>query len=151
MKRKSNLVFIGLASLCAAAFFGGCSQVPLLDPKGPIGDTERFVIIASFVLMLIVVIPVVIMTLIFPWKYRASNANATYTPKWSRSVKIESVIWLVPALIVILLGTLVWITTHRLDPYKPIDTGVKPINIQAVSMDWKSNNTAGRHRGCALC
>ena len=137
MKRLRYFVYYGLPALGIALLLGGCDHVVLLDPKGPIGDTERFVIIASFVLMLIVVIPVVIMTLIFPWKYRASNANATYTPKWSRSVKIESVIWLVPALIVILLGTLVWITTHRLDPYKPIDTGVKPINIQAVSMDWK--------------
>jgi cytochrome o ubiquinol oxidase subunit 2 len=137
MKRIKHFLFHGLPALGTAVFLGGCSQALLLDPKGPIGDTERFVIIASFVLMLIVVIPVVVMTLLFPWKYRASNVNATYTPKWSHSVKIEWVIWLVPAVIVTLLGTLVWITTHRLDPYKPIDAGVKPINIQAVSMDWK--------------
>jgi cytochrome o ubiquinol oxidase subunit 2 len=137
MKRIRYFLFCGLPAMGIALLLGGCDHVLLLDPKGPIGDTERFVIIASFVLMLIVVIPVVVMTLIFPWKYRASNTKATYTPKWSRSVKIESVIWLVPAVIVILLGTLVWTTTHRLDPYKPIDTGVKPINIQAVSMDWK--------------
>jgi cytochrome o ubiquinol oxidase subunit II len=137
MKRIKYVFFCGLPAMGIALLLGGCDHLLLLDPKGPIGDTERFVIIASFVLMLIVVIPVVVMTLIFPWKYRASNPKATYTPKWSSSVKIESVIWLVPAVIVILLGTLVWTTTHRLDPYKPIDTGVKPINIQAVSMDWK--------------
>ena len=109
----------------------------LFDPKGPIGDAERFVIIAAFVLMLIVVIPVFVMAFWFPWKYRASNTKATYMPKWSHSGKIELVIWLVPVAIVTALGILVWSTTHRLDPYKPIDAGVKPISIEAVSLDWK--------------
>jgi hypothetical protein len=31
------------------------------------------------------------------------------------------------------LGILVWDTTYHLDPYKPIDSAVKPINIEAVS------------------
>jgi cytochrome o ubiquinol oxidase subunit 2 len=137
MNRKSDLVFIGLLSLCTALFLGGCSDILLFNPKGPIGNAERFVIIASIALMLIVVIPVFIMAFLFPRKYRASNTKATYMPKWSRSGKIELVIWLVPAIIITVLGILIWNTTHRLDPYKPIDTGVKPISIEAVSLDWK--------------
>ncbi len=109
----------------------------LLDPKGPVGDSERFVIIVSFALMLIVVIPVVVMALWFPWKYRATNTKAVYSPKWSRSVKIEWVIWLIPAAIVTSLSILVWNTTYHLDPYKPIDSAVKPVTIEAVSLDWK--------------
>ncbi len=109
----------------------------LFNPKGPIGDAERFVIIVAIALMLIVVIPVVFMVFLFPRKYRATNTKATYMPNWSRSVKIELVIWLVPAIIIIVLSILIWNTTHRLDPYKPIDTGVKPISIEAVSLDWK--------------
>jgi cytochrome o ubiquinol oxidase subunit 2 len=112
-------------------------HILLFNPKGPIGNAERFVIIASIALMLIVVIPVFIMAFLFPRKYRASNTKATYMPKWSRSGKIELVIWLVPAIIITVLGILIWNTTHRLDPYKPIDTGVKPISIEAVSLDWK--------------
>jgi len=137
MNKKSDWVFIGLLSLCTAFFLGGCSDILLLNPKGPIGDAERFVIIASIALMLIVVIPVFIMVFLFPRKYRASNIKATYMPKWSRSGKIELVIWLVPTIIITVLGILIWNTTHRLDPYKPIDTGVKPINIEVVSLDWK--------------
>jgi cytochrome o ubiquinol oxidase subunit II len=137
MKRIKKFVFIGLSSLCAASFLEGCGQLLLFEPKGPIGATERFVIIAAFGLMLIVVIPVVLMALWFPWKYRASNNKATYAPKWSRSGKIEWIIWLVPAVIVTVLGILVWTTTYHLDPYKSIDTGVRPVNIEAVSLDWK--------------
>lgn len=137
MKKKSNLVFIGLASLCAAALFGGCSQIPLLDPKGPIGDGERIVIIAAFVLMLIVVIPVFILSHWFSWKYRASNTKATYSPKWSYSLKIDLAMWGVPIAIVMALGVVSWWGTHSLDPYKPVASGVKPISIEVVSLDWK--------------
>ena len=137
MKKIKNSVFGGMAALLGLVMLQACNQVPLLDPKGPIGLSERFVIIAAIALMLIVVIPVAIMTLLFPWKYRATNAKADYAPKWSRSVKIELIIWLVPAVIVTILGLLVWKTTRQLDPYKPIDAGVAPIHIEAVSLDWK--------------
>jgi cytochrome o ubiquinol oxidase subunit II len=46
-------------------------------------------------------------------------------------------VWLVPTLIVGALGVLVWTSTHRLDPYKPIESGVPAIEVEAVSMDWK--------------
>lgn len=137
MKIFNKIVLIGLLPLCAALFLAGCSQTLLFDPKGPIGDTERFVIIVSFALMLIVVIPVFIMAIWFPWRYRGSNTTAPYDPKWSHSARIESVIWLVPAIIVTFLGIIVWKTTHQLDPHKPIETGVTPIVIEAVSLDWK--------------
>jgi cytochrome o ubiquinol oxidase subunit II len=137
MNNKSDWVLIGLLSLCTAFFLGGCSDMLLFNPKGPIGDSERFVIIVAIALMLIVVIPVSIMVFLFPGKYRSTNPKATYMPKWSRSAKIEWVIWLVPAVIITVLATLIWHFTFRLDPYKPIDTGVKPINIEVVSMDWK--------------
>ena len=133
-------VYTHLASLllffCTVTFLGGCSEMVLLDPKGPVGETERFVIITAFVLMLIVVIPVIIMAFWFPWKYRADK-NAEYTPKWSYSLKIELVVWLVPAAIVTCLGILVWHTTYRLDPAKAIDSAAEPLTIEAVSLDWK--------------
>jgi cytochrome o ubiquinol oxidase subunit 2 len=137
MKRKKNLVMIGLLSLFGVVFLGGCSNILLFHPKGPIGDAERFVIIVAIALMLIVVIPVAVMDVLFPRKYRSTNPKATYMPKWSRSAKIEWVVWLVPAVIITILGTLIWHFTVHLDPYKPIDTGVKPLNIEVVSMDWK--------------
>jgi cytochrome o ubiquinol oxidase subunit 2 len=137
MNKKCDLVLMGLLLLCTALFLVGCSDVLLFNPKGPIGDAQRFVIITSIALMLIVAIPVFIMVILFSRKYRASNTKATYMPKWSHSAKIEWVVWLVPVAIVTVLGTLVWHFTFHLDPYKPIDTGVKPINIEAVSMDWK--------------
>ncbi len=137
MKRKKYSVLAGLASLGAAIFLGGCSSILLFDPKGPIGEAERFLIIAAIALMLIVIIPVFIMAVWFPLKYRASNTKSTYMPKWSYSAKIDLVMWAVPIAIVTVLSILAWTSTHALDPYKPIPSANPPVNIEAVSLDWK--------------
>jgi cytochrome o ubiquinol oxidase subunit 2 len=136
VKKIGYLASVGLSSLCAASFLGGCSNVLLFDPKGPIADAERLLIIAAFALMLIVVIPVFIMTFWFARRYRASNSKAVYTPKWNHSARIDLVVWLVPIAIIMALGILAWSATYRLDPYKAIDNGAKPMNIEAVSLDW---------------
>jgi cytochrome o ubiquinol oxidase subunit II len=137
MKNMTCSVFVVLSSLCAATLLGGCSTMLLFDPQGPIGKEERFLIIAALVLMAIVVIPVWFMAFWIPRKYKASNTSATYMPKWSYSAKIDFFIWAVPLAIVTVLSILAWTRTHSLDPYKPIPSGHEPVNIQAVSLDWK--------------
>jgi cytochrome o ubiquinol oxidase subunit 2 len=114
----------------------GCNMT-LLDPKGQIGIDEKNLIITATLMMLLVVIPVIIMTFVFAWKYRASNTKATYAPDWAHSNKIEVVVWGVPTLIVIALGILIWKSSHDLDPYKPLDSDIKPVNIEVVMIDWK--------------
>ncbi len=109
----------------------------LFDPKGPIGEAERFLIIAAIVLMALIVIPVFIMAFWFPLKYRASKKEATYLPKWRSSTKIDLFMWAMPMAIVTVLAILAWTKTHELDPYKPIPAAEKPITIEAVSQDWK--------------
>jgi cytochrome o ubiquinol oxidase subunit II len=137
MKKKAYAVLAGLLSLGAVTCLGGCSTILLLDPKGPIGESERFVILTAIALMAIVVIPVFIMAFWFPRKYRAANTASTYMPKWSYSGKIDLVMWAVPIAIVTVLAILAWTRTHELDPYKPIASAEKPITIEAVSLDWK--------------
>jgi cytochrome o ubiquinol oxidase subunit 2 len=136
MKKKKYFVFAGLLSL-AVTLLGGCSTILLFNPKGPIGESERFLILAAIGLMAIVVIPVFIMAFLFSVRYRASNTASKYMPKWSYSGRIDMVMWGVPIAIIIVLGTLTWHMTHKLDPYKPISSVHKPVNIQAVSLDWK--------------
>ena len=137
MKSKKPFILVGLSALCAVTFLGGCSTILLFDPKGPIGEAERFVIIAAIGLMLIVVIPVLIMAFWFPRKYRDSNTESTYMPKWSHSATIEFFMWGVPVVIVTALAILAWTSTYSLDPYKPIPSADKPINIEAICLDWK--------------
>src|SRR3546814_7170981 len=87
-----------------------------------------------------------VLIVLFAWRYRESNKDATYTPDWDHSTKIELVIWSVPLLIIICLGAVTWLGTHVLDPYRPIerleharpvDPAVKPIEVDVVALDWK--------------
>jgi cytochrome o ubiquinol oxidase subunit II len=137
MKINKYSVFVGLLSLSAVTLLSGCSTMVLFDPKGPVGESERFVIITAAVLMAIVVVPVFIMAFWIPRKYRASNTEATYLPKWSRSVKIELFMWGGPIVIVTLLAILAWTRTHSLDPYNSIPSAAEPLTIEAVCLDWK--------------
>jgi cytochrome o ubiquinol oxidase subunit 2 len=99
---------------------------------GPIALAEQSLLVDAVGLMLIVVVPVFVMAFLFAWRYRSSNANARYAPDWSQSVAVDAVIWLLPAAIIVLLGLMVWRSTHRLDPYRPIDSAVEPIKVEAM-------------------
>ncbi|CAI0859178.1 cytochrome o ubiquinol oxidase subunit II [Serratia ficaria] len=137
MRLKKYNKSIGMMSLIAATvMLSGCNMV-LMNPKGAIGVEQRTLIITAIALMLIVVIPVIFMAFAFAWKYRASNKNAKYSPNWAHSNKIEAVVWTIPIIIIAILGTITWKTTHELDPFKPIVTDKKPMTIEVVSLDWK--------------
>ncbi|MDF1760724.1 MAG: ubiquinol oxidase subunit II [Coxiellaceae bacterium] len=116
----------------------GCKHMSLLDPQGRIAQAEMRLLVDAVILMLIVVIPVIIMTLCISWRYRASNAKADYRPNWAHSNKIEAVCWGVPIVIIAILAVMTWVSTHALDPYKPIEIeGKKPVVIQVVALDWR--------------
>ena len=115
----------------------GCSNLDILNPKGSVGLAERDLIATSVWAMLIVVVPVILLTLLFAWRYRASNKAAEYRPTWAHSTGIEIVIWTIPALIILFLAVLTWKTTHELDPYRPLESPVKPIDVEVVALDWK--------------
>ncbi|MBB1371952.1 MULTISPECIES: ubiquinol oxidase subunit II [Pseudoalteromonas] len=129
-----NLCNIALASTVLA--LSGCKG-GILDPKGQIGIDEKNLIIIATVLMLLVVIPVIVMTLYFAWKYRDTQTHEIYAPKWAHSNKIEAVVWAVPIVIVVILGVITWQSTQALDPYKPIEGKGKHLTVEVVSLNWK--------------
>jgi cytochrome o ubiquinol oxidase subunit 2 len=109
----------------------------LFNPQGDIGMQEKDLILISMGLMLLVVIPVILLTLYFAWRYRETNTKATYSPKWAHSTKIEIVVWTIPCVIVAVLAVLIWTSTHALDPYKPIESKAKPVRVEVVALNWK--------------
>ena len=133
---RSSTRLSGVLTFFVAALLSGC-DMSVLDPKGQIAADEKSLIITATLLMLVVVVPVIFLTLYFAWKYRETNTEATYMPNWSYSHRIEAVVWAVPCAIILVLVTITWKTTHSLDPYKPLESTVKPITIDVVSLDWK--------------
>jgi cytochrome o ubiquinol oxidase subunit II len=127
---RTSLVLAGTISL------GGCSE-GILNPQGPIAAAERLLMINSTAIMLVVVVPVILATLGFAWWYRSSNPRAIRSDDHSYEGRLEFVLWSIPALIVILLGGVIWIGSHQLDPRAPISAKATPLDIEVVALDWK--------------
>lgn len=140
---QRRLLAAGLALL--TPLLGGCDMV-VMQPFGDIAVQQADLILISTILMLLIIVPVMVLTFYFAWKYRSSNQDADYAPDWDHSARLEIVIWSAPLAIIIALGTITWISTHKLDPYRPLDRidaarpipgGTKPLTVEVVALDWK--------------
>lgn len=123
----------------------GCNTV-VLNAAGDVASQQGKLIVIATVLMLLIIVPVIILTILFAWRYRHTNKDATYSPDWDHSTALELVIWAAPLLIIIALGAVTWISTHTLDPYaklRRLDAGrelavdAKPLVVEVVALDWK--------------
>ncbi len=128
--RVVRLAILGLAILPA-----GCSGV--LNPAGPIASAERTILLTSLVIMLAIVVPTLLATVAFAWWFRAGNTKARRRPDWTYSGKVELVVWSIPFLVILFLGGITYVGAHKLDPYRPLDGKVTPLEIEVVSLDWK--------------
>jgi cytochrome o ubiquinol oxidase subunit II len=118
----------------------------LMNPFGDVAMQQRDLLIRSTLLMMLIIVPVIVLTLVFAWRYRQSNKNAVYEPEWDHSTQLELVIWAAPLLIIICLGALTWLGTHLLDPYRPVSRLAKgqdlpgdaqTLQVEVVALDWK--------------
>ena len=92
----------------------------VMNASGDIARQQGQLIVISTLLMLLIIVPVIALTVLFAWRYRQNNKAAKYEPDWDHSTQLELVIWGAPLLIIIALGLLTWISTHLLDPYRPL-------------------------------
>lgn len=125
------LVLIGFLAYLAVA------DVAVLDPKGMIADQQKQLLIIATLLMLIVVLPVFFLTFFIAWRYRANNRRADYRPDWDHDKRLEAVWWGVPLIIIVVLSIITWVTTHKLDPYRALESDQPPVKVQVVALQWK--------------
>jgi cytochrome o ubiquinol oxidase subunit II len=133
------------AAIAPAIMLGGC-DLQVLYPAGDVAAQQAHILAVSTGLMLLIVVPVMAVTVLFAWRYRASNREATYRPDWEHSTMLELLIWSAPLLIIIAVGAITWISTHTLDPYRrlaqiapgePVPANSKPLEVEVVALDWK--------------
>ena len=129
------LVLFGIVSIGLVIFFH--DSISILNPQGLIAKKQTNLILTSTLIMQFVVLPVLLMTFIIAWRYRADNKKATYRPNWDFSLLAECLWWGIPFLIVTTLSVITWRACHELDPFKPLNSTVKPLKIQVVSLQWK--------------
>lgn len=138
IKGKFGLVvLLLLTGLLAAGVYMVTANTDVLNPAGIIGEKERRLIVISFLLTMIVVVPVFALTIYIVWKYHEGNTAAKYSPEWDHSRLLESLWWGVPMLIITILAVITWNSSHQLDPARAIVSNKKPVNIQVVALEWK--------------
>jgi len=104
--------------LLGMLLLAGCSTEPhsFLHPASVTATSQRDLMIWAFGLMLVVLIPVWVMAIWFPWRHREGNGRADDRPDRTQSTLIEAVVWIVPGILVVAVSTLAWGYTHDLVP-----------------------------------
>src|SRR6202045_2647607 len=134
---SASAMWLRAISMTSAAMLMASCNEGVLDPHGPVGKAERVILFDSTAIMLAVVIPVIVLTLVFAWWFRARNKRARYRPDWEYSGRIEMIIWSIPALIILFLGGIAWTGSHDLDPPLPLAESTPPLDIEVISLDWR--------------
>lgn len=124
-------------SLGGLLLLGGCSEMGLLDPAGPVARDARAMFFNAVVIMLMIIVPIILLTFYFAWRYSADRPRGRYAPDWSYSGRLELLVWSIPALVVVFLGGIAWIGSHQLEPSRPLPSKLPTMEIQAISLDWK--------------
>ena len=131
-------IFI-LSFLSLGFFYLKSVNIPILEPKGLIAQKELDLIYFALILALFVVIPVFSLLIIFLIRYREGNKKSSlrYNPNLSGSKVLESIWWVIPTIIILILSIVTWQSSYQLDPFKPISSNLKPLNIEVVALDWR--------------
>ncbi len=133
---RAKLRAPNIAAMAAMLLLTSCEPA-VLDPQGSVGIAEKTILIDSLAIMLAIVVPTLLAIGAFAWWFRASNKRAKYLPNWEYSGQVELVTWSIPLLVIILLGGVIWISAHSLDPAEKLASDKKPLEVQVVSLDWK--------------
>lgn len=139
MKKLPIIVFILVLVFVFSWFTYLLTTVDLevLNAKGIIAQKQSYLIIYSMALMLAIAIPVILIGYIVAFKYRAGNKKSKYLPDWTGNNYIKFGYWGFFISLAFLFFVVIWISTHDLDPYKPIPSENEEITIQVVALNWK--------------
>ena len=135
---KRSLFIVGLVVLLMVGLsYVTLGKIVVLDPMGHIAAKEKDLLITSTLLMLIVVVPVFIFSIWIAWRYRAGHKHAKYDPNWENNNWAEFAWWTIPFIIVAALSWITWKSCYELNPFKPLESSVRPLRIQVVALQWK--------------
>ncbi len=137
-KQKIILLFVAvLALVSVTAWYISNHNLPILQPKGPIAESQKDLLVFATLLSLIVVLPVFSMAIYIAVKYREGNKNAKYSPNWESNNWLEAIWWGIPITLILILSVVTYRTSHSLDPFKPLESTKEPLIVQVVALQWK--------------
>lgn len=134
-----------IAAAAVLPLLAGCQRMVVMMPDGDVAGQQRNLILIATLIMLTIIVPVMVATVVFAWRYRAGR-SANYDPHFDHSTGLELLIWSFPLLLITIIGAITWSSTHLLDPFRPLNRiapgkplapNAKHLEVQVVAMDWK--------------
>lgn len=130
--------------LIAPLALAGCStdNVRLFHPVGLMAGLEFHYTLWITGIMLLIIVPTLLMTIIFPLRYHHSR-NAKYTPDWHFSATIEILAWAIPLAMVVVLAYMSVSAIYRIDPWNPPQlanapgASQPPVKVEVIATDWQ--------------
>nr|MDH3091732.1 cytochrome aa3 quinol oxidase subunit II [Bacillus velezensis]MDH3098301.1 cytochrome aa3 quinol oxidase subunit II [Bacillus velezensis] len=128
-----------LAMLAVVFVLGGCADISVLDPKGPVADQQKDLILLSIGFMLFIVGVVFVLFTIILVKYRDRKGkdSGNYKPEMHGNTFLEVVWTVIPILIVIALSVPTVQTIYSLEKAPEATKDKEPLVVYATSVDWK--------------
>jgi cytochrome o ubiquinol oxidase subunit II len=137
-KVRFSIATLAVVCLALIIFFVLRTEIALVtNPKGIIAQKQLDLIITNVVLMVSIIFPTFIAFFAVASKYFAQNPKAEYDPEHAYGFFAEVALWGIPSIIILVMAIITWNATHELDPYRPLQSEVKPLTIQVVALDWK--------------
>jgi len=137
MRRKLLIILTSLLALAGIIFVLASEHTLVFHPKGMIASEIKNLIIRNLLIMSLIIIPTYLLLVAVVWKYCIKKKKIKYDPEHSSSPIGELLLWGLPSLIVVALSIVTWDVTHKLNPYKPIESEIPPLAVQVVAIDWK--------------
>ncbi|WP_224768161.1 cytochrome aa3 quinol oxidase subunit II [Metabacillus idriensis] len=129
---------LALGLLLSVFLLGGCSELIVLDPKGPVAAAQSDLILLSIGFMLFILAVVFVLFTLIVVKYRERKDNMEYEPPEMEGSKFLEIVWtVIPILIVIALSIPTVQTIYALEEPPESSKDKAPLVIHATSVDWK--------------
>lgn len=139
-RRKRHFMrWLGVLPLGLVLLLSGCSELTVLDPKGPVAQSQKELIMFSIMFMLAIVAVVYILFIYMVVKYRdrPERDDKDYKPHLHGNTALEIVWTIIPVIIVIILAIPNIRILYNLEESPKSTSGQDPLVIYATSADWK--------------
>ncbi|WP_245745337.1 cytochrome aa3 quinol oxidase subunit II [Lentibacillus persicus] len=136
MRHLNKWAIFGLIGLIL--LLSGCSELTVMDPKGPVAESQRDLILYALIFMLGIVAVVFSLFIFMVVKYRDKpNRKAEYKPELHGNKAIETIWTIVPVMIVTALSIPTISTLFDLEEPPASSNDQDPLVIHATTADWK--------------
>ncbi|WP_270180645.1 cytochrome aa3 quinol oxidase subunit II [Alkalihalobacillus sp. CinArs1] len=129
---------LAFALFMSVIVLSGCSNLTVLDPKGPVAEQQANLILFSIGLMLFIVVVVFVLFTVILVKYRERKSGPEYEPPEIEGNVFLEIVWtVIPIIILIALAIPTVKTIYALEEPPEATAHKEPVVIHATSVDWK--------------